>query len=52
MTSKQLEEMQQRLFFEFGHKVDIYHFENIREIVVVTHGEPLTPTNPLKVYKY
>ena len=53
MTDNQLKELQQQLFFEFGRKVDIYHFEKIREVVVVEYMQVLSPTTqPLKVYKY
>lgn len=52
MNNKQLEEIQQQLFFQLGHKVDLYHFEKVREIVVVKHGNLLTQENVIKVFKY
>lgn len=53
MSMEQLMNIQQQLFFEFGHKVDVYHFERIQEIVVMKHGEILTPNSkPLQVFNY
>jgi hypothetical protein len=53
MTDKQLEEIQQQLFFELGQKIDLYHFEKIREIVAVRHEGLITnKEDVLKVFKY
>lgn len=52
MGDEQLLEIQQALFFELGHKIDIYHFEKFREIAVVKHGDFLTKENLIKVYNY
>jgi hypothetical protein len=52
MTDEQLKEIQQQMFFELGHKVDVYHFERIREIVIVKHGDPLIMENAIKVFHY
>jgi len=53
MTDEKLKEIQQQLFFELNvGKIDIYHFERIKEIVVVRHGDTLEQENILKVFKY
>lgn len=52
MKDQQLLEIQQQLFFQLGHKIDLYHFEKIREMVIVKHGEILTPENVIKVFNY
>lgn len=52
MDNKQLENIMAQLFFELGHKIDLYHFENIREIVIVKHGELLKIENVIKTFKY
>jgi hypothetical protein len=52
MSDEKLKEIQQQLFFEYGFKVDIYHFESNREIAVVKHGNSFASYNILKSYKY
>lgn len=52
MNDQQLLEIQQQMFFQLGHKVDLYHFENIREIVIVKENMPLIPENTIKIFKY
>lgn len=52
MNDEKLLEIQQSLFFELGHKIDLYHFTNLREIAIVEHGKPFTVENVIKSYKY
>lgn len=53
MTDEQLYEIMQQLFFELNvGKIDLYHFERIREIVVVKHGDILNQDNVIKVFRY
>lgn len=53
MNDQQLELIQQQLFFELGvGKIDLYHFERIREIVVVRSGEILSNETALKTFSY
>lgn len=52
MEMPKLLELQQQLFFQLNHKVDIYDFPRVGEIVVVKHGALLIPDNIIKVYKY
>lgn len=52
MTEQQLMEIHQQIFFQFG-KHDLYHFENIREIVIVKYnGNVLNKDDVLKIFKY
>lgn len=52
MEMAQLLEIQQQLFFEFGHKIDLYDFPRVREIVVLKHGDFFNKNNIIKVFKY
>jgi hypothetical protein len=53
MTDEQLKQIQQELFFKLGvGKIDLHHFESVREIVVVKENEPLLPQNILHIFQY
>lgn len=52
MDNTQLLNIMQQLFFELGYKIDLYHFERISEIVIVRHGDTLSPENVVKSYNY
>lgn len=52
MNDEQLLNIMQQLFFQLGHKVDLYHFERIQEIAIVKHGDLLTTENLIKLFRY
>jgi hypothetical protein len=53
MSDQQLQQIHQQLFFQLNvGKIDLYHFEKIREIVVVKEGMECKPENAIKVFKY
>ena len=52
MNEENLKELQQSLFFELGHKVDLYHFERSREVVILKHGDEFKEENIIKILSY
>jgi hypothetical protein len=48
----ELENLQQQFFFQLGYKVDLYHSEEHRGIIIVPHGRPLHPANIVKAFNY
>lgn len=52
MTDDQLVLMQRQLAVKFGIKVDVYHSEMHRGILVVPHGLPLHPENIISAINY
>lgn len=52
MTQERLIEIQKKLAMQFMQKVDVYHYEKYRGILVVGHGQALHPHNILAVIPY
>ncbi|HDR7932585.1 MULTISPECIES: hypothetical protein [Bacillus] len=52
MTQERLIEIQKKLAKQFMQKVDVYHSEKHRGILVVGHGQALHPHNILAVIPY
>ncbi|UBR30209.1 hypothetical protein LCG60_27065 [Bacillus sp. SD-4] len=52
MTQERLIEIQKKLASQFMQKVDVYHYEKYRGILVVGHGQALHPHNILAVIPY
>jgi hypothetical protein len=52
MSDEQLKEIQEQFALQFGRKVDLYHSERHRGILIVPNGLPLHPTNIITIYQY
>jgi hypothetical protein len=52
MSDAQLLAVQRQFALQFGHKVDLYHSEKHRGILVVPHGASLHPRNVIATYQY
>jgi hypothetical protein len=52
MTDEQLRSLQEQIAMQFGKKVDVYHSEINRGVIVVSHGMPLHPQNIVSVIQY
>lgn len=51
-TMEELKELQERLYWELGIKVDVYHSEKHRGVLVIPHGQSINPFNVIKSYSY
>ena len=52
MLIEQLVEIQKHFALQLGKKVDLYHSERHRGILIVPHGLPLHPKNIIATYQY
>lgn len=52
MSDEQLKSIQKQFAIQFGQKVDLYHSEKHRGILIVPHGTSLHPRNVIATYQY
>jgi len=52
MSDEQLKVLQKQFALRLGQKVDLYHSERHRGILIVPHGLPLHPRNVIATYQY
>lgn len=52
MTDEELQAIQKQLALELMQKVDVYHCDKYRGVLVVPHGAALHPNNVIARFQY